>query len=802
LDDLRYSIRALARTPLFSTAVILTLAIGIGANVAVFSVLDAVLLRGLPYANPHELIAVAYQTGQDMMPGTVPSPAFLAWRDSSRTLQSLTAYSVGEMGWVLRDGEPVRVSVAFISANFFEVLGVNAVQRGRALQETDEGLGAAPVVLVSDRLWKSRLAGRGDVLGQSMRLNGRSYVIVGVASAGFQFPDTAAPDVLLPLTLPRTTSVVRSIDLIGRLGGGESATDVERDLARLTIAAAPTFPAAMAPLLARGARPEVVPLQQRLAGNLRPVLLMAFAAVSVVLFIACANVAGLLLARGTSRDRELSTRIAVGATPARLARLVLTETFLLTAASAALTLALLYWSTTALREALAKTIPHPERLGINGHIVAFLTAIATCMAIACGLSPVLRVIRSATAGTRRPTAVRVGTDRGLRRWFVVGQVSTSFVLLLTGFLLLQTLQHLEAVDVGFDPSRVWTFRVPALSLRPPLASTEQAILDRISQLPGVVSAGASSAFPFDGHTFRFTVPISDQPPPPIEAHDATRVDAVSTAYFQTMRIRVIDGRDFDQHDTATAPPVAIVNEAFVRAVLTGPRVLGRRLGLGGGPQDATIAIVGVVDNVKDGNPGDAVPPIVYRPFAQAVSQMGWPTADVVIRTSANPTGIAKSARDAVHELVPAATIYDEITMEGRFARVVAPERQRAASFGLFATAAVVLAIVGLYGMLNYSVTRELPEFGIRLALGASPRDLFAQVLRRGAVPTLVGIIIGAGAARFVATLFVGMLYGVTPADPLSYAISAMGMLGMALAACLAPARRAMRADPVALLRVD
>jgi putative ABC transport system permease protein len=801
LDDLRYSVRALTRTPLFSAAVILTLAIGIGANVVVFSVLDAVLLRGLPYANPHELIAVAYQTGQDMMPGTVPSPAFLAWRDSSRTIQSLTAYSVGEMGWVLRDGEPVRVSIAFISSNFFEVLGVNLVQRGRPLQQTDEGLGAAPVVVVSDRLWKSRLAGRSDVLGQSMRLNGRSYVIVGVASAGLQFPDAAAPDVLLPLTLPRGSPVVRSIDVIGRVRSGESANDVERELARLTNDEARTFPPAMAPLLARG-RPEVVPLQQRLVGNLRPVLLMAVAAVSVVLLIACANVAGLLLARGTSRDRELSTRIAVGATPARLARLVLAETFLLTAASAAVTLALLYWSTTALRATLAKSIPHPERIGINSHIVVFLTAIVICTTIACALSPVLRVIRSVWAGTRRPTAVRFGTDRGLRRWFVVGQVSTSFVLLLTGFLLLQTLQHLEAVEVGFDPTSVWTFRIPALSLRPPLAATEQAILDRIGQLPGVVSAGASSAFPFDGHTFRFTVPIADQPPPPIEEHDATRVDAVSTAYFQTMRIRVVQGRDFDQHDTATAPPVAIVNEAFVRAVLSGPRVLGRRLGLGGGPQDATIAIVGVVDNVKDGNPGDPVPPIVYRPFAQAVSQMGWPTVDVVIRTAGSPEGVAKSARDAVHEIVPAATIYDEITIEGRFARVVAPERQRAASFGLFAAAAVVLAIVGLYGMLNYSVTRELPEFGIRLALGASPRDLFAQVLRRGAVPTLSGVLIGIVAARFVAMLFIRMLYGVTPTDPFSYSICAMGMLGMSLAASLLPARRAMRADPIALLRME
>ena len=800
LEDLRYSIRTLSRTPLFSGAVVLTLAIGIGANVAVFSVIDAMLLRSLPYTDSDNLISIAYTAGQDKKPGAIPSPAFLAWKD--RTPYALAAYSVGEMGWLLRDGEPVRVPIAFITSNFFDVLGINGIQRGRALHETDEGIGADPVVLVSDRLWKSRLGGRDDVLGQSMRLNGRSYAIVGIASAGFEFPDAATPDVLVPLTLLRSSPVVRSIDVIGRIRRGESVAEVERELADVNAKAASTFPPAMVPFMARGAHAEVVPLQRRLIGDVRPFLLMAFAAVSIVLLIACANVAGLLLSRGTSRDREMWTRIAIGATPARLARLVISETVVLTVASGTATLALFYWSINALRVALARTVPHPETVGINGHVVAFLMATLAFTTVVCGFSPVLRMTGSIVSPKSAVTSVRFGTDHGIRKWFVAGQVSASFVLLLTGLLLLQTLWRLEAIHVGFDATNVWTFRIPALSLRRPLPQTQEVILNRISQLPGVVSVGASSAFPLDGHTFGFTVPVADQPPPPIEEHDATRVDAVSTEYFRTMRIRVINGRGFDQYDTATAPPVAVVNEAFVRAVLVGPRVLGRRIGLGGGPQDAIIAIVGVVENVKDGNPGDAVPPIVYRPFSQAASQMGWPTADIVVRTTSEPTAIAKSAREAVHDVAPGATIYDEITMEGRFARVVAPQRQRAALFGMFATAAVLLAIVGLYAMLNYSVSRELPEFGIRLALGAQPRNLFAQVLRRGVIPTLIGIVAGGLAARFVAMLFGRILYGVTPTDPLSYAISASAMLAMSLVACLFPARRAMHANPIELLRVE
>jgi putative ABC transport system permease protein len=798
IEDLRYSIRALGRTPLFSGVVILILAIGIGANIAVFSVVDAVMLRSLPYANPEQLAAVVYR-GATETASAVPSPAFLAWKTASRTMQSMTAYSAGEIGWLLPDGQPLRVSAAFISSNFFDVIGVPAVERGRALQATDEGVGAAPVAVISDRLWNGRLGGASDVLGRTIRLNGRPYVIVGVAPVGFQFPDAISPDVFLPLTLPASSPVVRSLQVIGRIRAAESTDHAERELIQVTKEAAPTFPPSMEPILARGERPEVLPLQRRLLGDLGRPLVMALVAVGIVLLIACANVAGLLLARAASRDRELWTRIALGATPQRLARLVLSETLLLTTAAGTAALALLYWSMTALRAGLLQTVPHPEAIGVDRRIVVFLVAITLFVTITCTLSPILRLTRSLAHPRSRVRTARFGR---MRRWFVVGQVSSSFVLLLTGLLLLQTLWRLEAVRVGFEPRSVWTFRIPALTVRRPVVDTQQAILDRISQLSGVVAVGASTAFPLDGHNFRFTIPVADQPPPSVEAGDATGVDAVSTDYFRTMRIGVLEGRAFDAHDSPQAPAVAIVNQAFVRSVLDSPRALGRRIALGGGPQDATITIVGVVENVKDGNPGDPVPPIVYRPFAQATTQMGWPTIDVVIRTASEPTAIAKDARDAVRDIAPTATLYDENTMEGRFARVLTPERQRAALFGLFACAAVLLAIVGLYGLLNYSVTRELPEFGIRLALGASPAELFVQVLLRGALPTFAGVAVGICAARFLTALFARLLYGIAPTDALTYAISAAAMLALSLVASYFPARRAMSVDPLTLLRVE
>jgi putative ABC transport system permease protein len=369
-------------------------------------------------------------------------------------------------------------------------------------------------------------------------------------------------------------------------------------------------------------------------------------------------------------------------------------------------------------------------------------------------------------------------------------------------LLLQTLWRLEAINVGFDPMNVWTFRIPASTLQQPRPDTQQRLLDRIAKIPGVVSAGASTAFPLDGHAFGVTIPVADQPPPPVEAQDATRVDAVSTDYFRAMRVRVLEGRPFDEHDAADAPPVAIVNQAFVRSVLIGPRALGRRIGLGGGPKDATVTDDGGVDNEKDGNPGDVVPPIVYRPFSQAPPQMGWPTLDVVVRTAGDPVGIVRTARDAVRNIASTAPVYDEMTMDSRVARVVAPQRQRAALFGLFAAAAVLLALIGVYGLLNYSVTRELREFGIRLALGADPRVLFGQILRRGAMPTAIGIAVGVLLARFAAALVARLLYGVTPTDVTAYAISAAGMFTLSLLASVLPARRAMRADPLILFKLE
>ena len=798
IEDLRYSLRALARAPLFTTSVIVTLAIGIGANAAVFSVLDAQILQSLPYANPDQLTAIVYRSPQDRNAGPVPSPAFLTWKASSQTLGPIAAYSTGQMGWLLRSGEPIRVSVAFISSDFFDVLGVSAVERGRPLEPGDQSGGAGAVVVISERLWKVRLGHSSDVVGQTIRLNGRPYVIVGITRGEFRFPDSVTPDIFLPLALQPNSQVVRSVSVIGRLRSDDTIKQAQQELSVLTKEAAPTFPAAMAALVARGARPEVVPLSRRLVGDLRPVLLLAAAAVAVVLLTACGNVAGLLLARGAARDREFRTRLALGATPRALARLVFTETAILAALSGVATFALLRWAMGLLRVALAQTVPHSETITVSGRLAMFLGLTVVLTSITCAAMPMARLVRSG-ARTRNG---RAATDRGMRPWFVAGQVAISFVLLLTGLLLLQTLWRLESVHLGFDPTGVWTFRIPAFTLRAPLANTQDGILSRIQQLPGVISAGATTAFPLDGHTFGFTVPVADQPPPPLEAHDGTRVDAVSPGYFRTMRIRVVEGRDFDQHDAAEAPPVAVVNQAFVRSILIGPRTLGRRIGLGGRPEDATITIVGVVDDVKDGNPGDPVPAIVYRPFAQAAPQMGWPTANVVIRTAAAPTGIAASVRDAVRAVAPTGTVYDEMTMDSRFARVLAPQRQRAALFGLFAAAAVLLALIGLYGLLNYSVTRELPEFGIRLALGARPQNLFVQVLCRGAVPTILGMVFGVLLARSVATLFARMLYDVTPSDSLTYATAAGLMLVASVLASVLPARRAAQADPLTLLKLD
>jgi putative ABC transport system permease protein len=561
----------------------------------------------------------------------------------------------------------------------------------------------------------------------------------------------------------------------------------------------------MARLMAAGGEPRVAPLQQHIAGGLGRLLLITLGAVGFVLLLACANVTGLLLARTTGRERELAMRAAIGATPRRLAQWLLAESFILAALGGAAALLALVWSMSGLREFLANTAPHPDTIVIDPSVLGFAAVATLLTGLLCSLFPIARGHNLAFGlKLSAPGTTRAAVRDSVRRLLVVGQVAVASVLLVGALLLTNSLWRLTGVALGFHPANVLTLRLSTTGLRNRHdyhAAELKQILDRIRALPGVVSAGSGTAFPLAGHDFGFVVAIEGEPAPPADAPN-TAVDLVSPGYFRTMGIRLDAGRDFGERDGGGAPAVAIINQTFARANFGRRDPLGSRLSLGGQPRDANITVVGVVSDVRDGNPGDDVRPTVYRPFAQAAPQIGWHTAAIAVHTSSDPMRLSETVRKTISALAPASAVYDFAAMQDRVDASVAPQRQRAALFGLFAVAAVLLTAVGLYGLLAYMVAQDMHEFGVRLALGSTPAQLLAVVMRRGVWPACAGVVLGLAGALALTRLLAGLLYGVTATDPLTYLAAALTMLLVSVVASCLPARRAMNADPMTILRSE
>jgi putative ABC transport system permease protein len=808
--DLGYATRVLRRSPAFALAAVSTLALGIGANTAVFSVVEAVLWRALPYEHPDRLMGITYRYQSADAPragGTVPSPPVLAWIEQSHAFEAFSTYTVGETTLLKDDGEPVRLPTVFISTNFFSLLGVRPVERGRTFETFDGTTDAEPVVILSHRLW-SQLGSNEWTVGNTLKLSGRFYTVIGVVSDSFRFPGYTAPDAFLPRNLPVGSSLVQSVDVIGRLRPTVSIDRANDELVEISRRAESGYPSAMRSIIAAGGTPQVIELRRRIAGNLRGILLISLGAVGCVLLLACANVTSLLIARMAGRERELAMRAALGATPRRLAQWLLAESFVLTMSGAVVSLLLFVVLLAGLRTLLAGAVPHPETIGVDRSVLVFLAVSVMLTSALCAAIPMSRILgRYDAVGVKPASSGTMGTTvrDSVRRVLVSGQVAVALVLLVGALLLLTTVWRLSGVRLGFDPTHVATLKISARGLgkSPHLQSDNMTeLLHRLRTVPGVSAAGASTAFPLGGHSFGFTIPVAGEPPPPLVAQDATGVDAVSPGFFGTMRINFIAGRDFDDRDGSGAPRVAIVNKTFARLNFAGRDPLSRRLSLGGRPQDANIAVVGIVGDFKDGNPGDDARPTVYVPFSQAAPQLGWHTVALAVRTSSDSRQLIGALRRAIMGLAPESAVYDMATMEDRVAATIAPQRQRAVVFGLFAAVAVILAAVGLYGLLASAVAQNMREFGVRLALGATRHDLMGLVLRQGLAPTAIGIVVGSGAALGLSRLLADQLYGVTTLDPMTYIAAAGGMMAVSSVASCLPAYRATTVDPIRVLRAD
>jgi putative ABC transport system permease protein len=808
-QDTRYAIRALRRSPGFAAVAILTLALGIGANSAIFSVVNAVVLRPLPYRDAASLVLI------ETSPLILAAPWMTSsWREYGRTLTDFAGFNGPRSATLVAGDEPDQVQSALVTWNFFSFLGVVPAV-GRDFTEADGASSAARVALLSHDFWTTRFGGDFGVIGRSVRLSGDPITIVGVAPSGFRFPAAGAlPATALPVdTQPDVMGVAfptTGLNVIGRLAPGVTAPVAAEELLVLFKQAAPA--AGFRQSLIDRLELRVGELQERLGGNVRERLWLAMGAVGFVLLVACANVANLLLARASTRHRELAVRTALGARKGRLVRLLLTESVLLAVAGSAGALVLAVSMSGVARALLASRVPHVESIGIDWWVLAFNIAVALVTGMLCGLASIPGATRvnlaSIFTGSETPA---VTGSTALRRALLSAEVAVTFVLVVGAALLAQTLWNLSVKGRGFEADRLLTVRVspglPAgLDQKDPRAGHRffaaffTDLTQRMGRVPGVTSAAAVSSVPFAGLGAGMgNVAVDGQPSQPQD--DAlAMVAAVSPGYFRTMSIDLVAGRDFDERDRLGSEKVAIVNGAFRRRYAPNGNIVGSHITSG----KDVLAIVGVVGDVPDRSLREPAEPLVFFPLPQMpMHQFGWGALQMVLRTAdGDPLAIAPAVRREIWAIDPNIVIDEIATMDERVAVTLRSERDSALLFGLFAVAALLMAAIGVYGVAAYSVAQRTKEIGIRVALGAARHDVTRIVLTQTLWPALIGVSIGLVAASMLTRFVAAMVYGVTPLDPATFAGAAFVLGLVAVAATWAPLHRATHVDPVVALRYE
>ena len=810
-QDVRFGLRMLRASPAFTLVAVLTLALGIGANTAIFSIVDAVLLRALPFPDSGRLVDISrLDLRNNESVRALSYPDFQDLRAQSRTLQSAAVYNVDSLT-LTGAGEPAHVSAGVASASIFQVLGVSP-KLGRAFLSAEDAPGSR-VAILSDSLWRERFAADPSVLGRAITLNARSYTVVGVLPPGFQFP----LDEPRPLDLWTTIAAYRvSSDgdkpvteqrgshfllAIGRLKPGVTLPQADAEFSAISAALAKQYPDSNAHL---AMRPQSA--IEALVGDARPALFVLLGAVGLVLLIACANVANLLLARATVRRREVAVRAAMGASRSRILRQLLTESVLLALAGAIPGALLALWATRLLATLQAAEIPRLAGASVDGLALAFTFAASLATAVLFGLVPALQASRFNLTGSLRE-AGRGGGETvrhlRLRNLLVVSEISLALMLLVGSGLLLHSLLNIFRVPPGFDPHGLIAFDLDLPGTR--YGKSEQSIqffhelLSRLQSVPGVDSASAVMPLPFSANSMRTSFQIEGRPVPESDA-PATFLRCVGQDYFHTMRIPLLSGRTFSASDTREAKKVIIINQTMARRFFPNENPIGKRIqpSASDTADEPLREIVGVVGDVKHRTLWRAPDPEIYIPYDQlAIGGM-----TVVVRSSGDPRSLLPAVRAQVRTLDSELPLFGVRTLQDYISGSVAQRRFTALLLGLFAGVALLLAAVGLYGVISYGVAQRTHEIGVRVALGAASSDVLRLVLAQGLRLTLLGLAIGALAALAASRLLAGMLFGVSGADPLTFLVVALVFLAVALAACLVPARRASRVDPLVALRYE
>jgi putative ABC transport system permease protein len=810
LQDLRYGLRMLTKSPGFTAIAILTLALGIGANTALFSVVNGVLLSPLAYPHPGQLVAVYGKSpGFDRAPITYLN--FLDCQRDTQTFESMAIYRNQDYSFIGTGEAGERLTGSQISANFFSTLGAQPVV-GRTFRADDDRLGTAPVVILGGGLWKRKFGSSPGVVGKSIVLNGTSYVVVGVIPAGFKFYDQDR-DVYTPIGQYndpsfRDRGIGMSAHAVGRLKPGVTLSQASADMDSIAENLAGAYPEAD-----KAVGVTLFSMKEDIVGNVQPFLIVLLAAVGFLLLIACANVANLQLARAMGRSREFAVRTAMGASPARVIRQLLTESLMLAGLGGALGVLLAFFGTKAVLGTLPGTVPRANEVSIDSRVLLFTVALSLFAGIVFGLAPALKTSRVNLQQILKESGRGGnGTRHRLQGVFVASEVAMALVLLVGAGLMVRSLAALWRVNPGFNPSHAITFAFSMPSTDATTSAETRARLrqfdDAMHAIPGVraVSATLGSRPMIHNSTEPFW--IEGQPKPGnLQEMPQSMFYLVETGFQQAMGITVQSGRFITAQDDEHSPVVVDIDDVFARTYFPNENPIGKHIHLA--TFNVTVEIVGVVGHVKqwglDADSKSAIEAQLDYPFMQLPEKLMPMVAGsvaVVVRTEGDRTAVMGSVRRAVEEIDPREVIYNVRTMDEVVASSYAPRRLSMLLLSVFATLALVLACVGIYGVISYLVGQRTHEIGVRVALGAERSDVLRLVIGHGARMALVGVAIGIGAALGLTRLMANQLFGVTAHDPLTFAGVAMLLIVVAIAACYIPARRAMRVDPMIALRYE
>ena len=803
--SLVYSARMLWKKPSLTAVAIIAIGLGIGANTAIFSVVNTVLLQPLPYPQPKQLVEIASEQRSQALDGrgAFSVPDFLDVQKSATTLEHVATFQ--GTGTITTDGnEPERLLGAAVSYDYFNVLGVKP-ELGRVFTPDEDKPGAASVVLISHALWQRRYAGDRNIIGREIDLGGKTTV-VGVMPAGFEFPiSDENQDFWEPIFSAtfmtkeiRDERANRFLPVIGRLKPGATLEQAKADLDLISRQIEQSSPVSNTNVIF-----NAVSMHEEITRDYRPALLVMLGAVGLVLLIACANVANLLLARAVARQKEIAIRMALGASRRRIAGQLLMESVLLALAGGAVGLLLATWGTDLLVAYGPADVPRLRDVGVDRYVLFFTLGLATLTGIVFGLAPALHASKPAPGNMLKESGRGVYTGRNrMRSVLIVSEVALSLMLLAGAGLLINSFWRLLQTDAGFNPKGVLALDIPLSRDRyktpEQRAAAFQQLIARMKTVPGVRDASVVSNVPLTDFDVEISFNVEGRAPYKPGEETVADYTVAGADYFRTMDIALLRGRVFTDSDTANSPQVMVVSKAFTKVYFPNEDAIGKRIILDG-PNNTPREIVGIVEDVRRKGLDKALQPEMYFSFVQKPERR----LNLVIRsTTEDASQLTQAARAEVKAFDPQQIIWRAQTLEQLLSTSVAPRKFNMMLLGIFAGVALVLAAVGLYGVMSYSVSWRTQEIGIRMALGAKRTDVLRMVVRQGMTMTLIGLALGLVGVIAFSRVMVGMLYGVSPTDPLTFAGVSMVLLVVALLACLIPARRATRVDPIVALRSE